>query len=228
MSVKSIFSAALLLGIPAGPALAEDARLAYRQLYNIQKAEAEWNRTHTNLVVVMLMQSTLPTVKTSDLSAAIDSRSGKMPLVIGPAGDFVVPMRDELLAENPWILVNQPKGTMKLSWQMGVVSGPITNTVHYARLMQPVRDSEDVQEQMRQILPNSPKMIMTGLKLTFSAEQKKAKATIHARDGDRKLKADEHGEIIVPLITDLLDEDPAISLSDVPIALTIVSRPSAR
>jgi hypothetical protein len=229
MKVKPIFCAgcaAFLLFALAGPARAENARLPYHQLYYAQKAGADLNRAHTNLLVVLTLQSTLPNVKTSDLAAYIEARAGKIPIAIGAAGDFTLPMRDDLLAEDPWIIINQPKGTMKLNGQIGVIPGRITRSVHYARLMRPVRDSEEVQEQMRPFFPGSTRLAMTGLKLTFPAAQKRAVAVIHARGGDRKLEADERGEIILPLAPDLLEEDPEISLSDIPGTVEIVSRQS--
>ncbi len=229
MRVKPIFCgscAALLLSTLAGPALAEDARLPYHQLYYAQKAQADLNRAHTNLLVVLTLQSTLPGVKTSDLAVSIEARAGKIPVEIGAAGDFTIPLRDDLLAEDPWIIINQPKGTMKLTGQVGVIPGRITRSVHYARLLRPVRDSEEVQEQMRPLFPGSPRLSMTGLKLTFPAAQKRAVAVIHARGGDRKLEADERGEIILPLAPDLLEEDPEISLSDIPGTVEIVSHQS--
>jgi hypothetical protein len=229
MNVKPVsggIGAALLLSALAGPALAENARLPYHQLYHAQKAQADLNRTHTNLVVVLTLQSTLPGVKTSDLAVYIEARAGKIPIPIGAVGDFTIPLRDDLLAEDPWIIINQPKGTMKLNWQGGLIPGRITRSFHYAHLMRPVRDYEEVQAQMRRFFPGSPGMIVTGLKLTFSTAQKKAVAVIHARGGDRKLEADEQGEVILPLAPDLLEEDPEISLSDIPGTVEIVSRPS--
>jgi len=229
MNVKPIFCgscAALWLSVLAGPALAENARLPYHQLYNAQKAQADLNHAHTNLLVVLTMQSTLPGVKTSDLAVYIEAKAGKIPIEIGAAGDFTIPMRDNLLAEDPWIITNQPKGTMKLNWKVGVIPGRITHSVHYARLMRPVRESEDVQEQIRRFFPGSPRLAVTGLKLTFPAAQQRAVLVIHTRGGDRKLEADEHGEVILPLVSDLLEEDPEISLSNIPGTVEIVSHKS--
>jgi len=226
MNVKSILSQSCTvigLCILAGPAQAENARLPYRQIYNAQKAQADLNRAHTNLLVVLTMQSTLPGVKTSDLAVYIDAKAGKTPIEIGAVGDFTIPLRDDLLAENPWIVINQPKGTMKLNWQVGVIPGRITRSVHYAHLMRPVQESEDVQAQMRRFFPGSPKLSVTGLRLAFPASQTRAMVVIHAKDGDRKLEADVHGEIILPLVPDLLEEDPEISFSNIPGTVEIVS-----
>jgi hypothetical protein len=228
-TAKAIFgagAAALTLFILAAPAWADNARLPYSQLYYTQKAQLELNRTHTNLLVMLTMQSTLPDVKTASLNVYIDSKSGKIPIPIGPVGDFAIPLRDDLLAENPWVVTDQPKGTMKLNWEGALILGHLANPVHYSRLMQPVRDYEVVQEQMRRYFPNSPRLATTGLKLAFPDAQKKAVAVIHARDGDRKLVANSQGEIIIPLTTDLLEEDPEITLSDVPGVVGIASHQS--
>jgi hypothetical protein len=115
---------------------------------------------------------------------------------------------------------------MKLNWQVGLIPGRLAKSTRYARLMRPVRDSEDIQEQMRRFFPGSPRLTVIGLKLTFPAAQKRTVVVVHARSGDRKLVADEQGEIILPLALDLLEEDPEISLSDLPGAIEIVSHKS--
>ena len=63
--------------------------------------------------------------------------------------------------------------------------------------MGPVRDSGEIQEQMRHYFPGTPRLIVSGLKLTFLPSQQAA-VIIHAKSGDRKLNADEHGEVILP------------------------------
>jgi hypothetical protein len=205
MNVKPVLwagCAALLLSALSGPVWAENARLPYHLLYNAQKAGTDLNRAHTNLLLVLTMESTQPDVKTSDLTAYIGARAGKIPIEIGAAGNFTLPLRDDLLAEDPWVIINQPKGTMKLNVQVGVISGPIGHAVHYTRIMQPVRDS---------------------LRLTFPAAQARPVVVLHARGGDRKLEADNHGEIILPLEDALLEEDPVVTMSDKPGTVEIVS-----
>ena len=153
------------------PALSQNARLPYHQIYQAQKAQSDWNQTHTNLLVVLTMQSVNPEIKTTDLAVYIESKSGKIPVEIRPQGDFAIPVTDDLLSEDPWIITNQPKGTMRLNWRLGLLPGRLEKTLHYARLMRPVRDSEEIQAQMRNILPGSPPMMATGLKLKFAPTQ---------------------------------------------------------
>ncbi|MGD0812124.1 MAG: hypothetical protein ABSA83_00820 [Verrucomicrobiota bacterium] len=226
MNVKSVLRggcAVLLLSALAGPVLAENARLPYHLLYNAQKARMELNLAHTNLLVMLTMQSTLPDVKTSDLTVNIDAKGGKIPVEIGVGGDFTISMREALLAEDPWVVINQPKGTMKLSVQVGVIPGPLGHSLHYKHVMLPVRESQEVQDQLRSFFPGSPRQVMTGLRLTFPAAQGRPVVVIHAKGGDRKLEADDHGEIILPLEDALLEENPVVTLSNTPGTVEIVS-----
>jgi hypothetical protein len=229
MKVKTVlWSAALGLGLyfTVAPIQAENARLPYHQIYSVQKAQAELNRTHTNLLILLVMQPTSPDVKISDLKVYIDSKSGPIPIVINTLGDFVIPMRDDLLAEDPWLITNQPRGTMRLSWKMGLMPGPMPKSIHYAKLMRPLRDCQDVQDEMRQLFPGTQKATVAGLKFTFPRAEKRAVITIHSREGERTLEANDNSEITVPLISDLIEEDPEISLSTSPAALEIVSHPT--
>jgi len=229
MNVRPVLCAgwaALWLSVLAGPALAENARLPYHLLYNAEKARQELNRAHTNLLMVLTLQATLPGVESSNLAACIEAKAGKIPIQIGTAGNFSIPLRADLLAEDPWIVINQPKGTMELSVQFGVILGPITNAVRYARLMKPVRESEEVEDELRPYFPGSPRLTRIGLRFTFPAAREKALAVIHARAGDRRLEADSQGQIVVPLVGDLLEEDPVITFSDTPGTVEILSRQS--
>jgi hypothetical protein len=227
MRVKSIFcgvGAAWSLWASAGAARADNARLPYHLLYEAQKTRTELNQAHTNLLIVLTVQSTRPGVKTSDLILYIDAKGGPIPIQVGAAGDFVIPLRDDLLEEDPWIVVNQPKGTMKLNWEVGLVPGRLARSLRYARLMRPVAESQVVQEQVRRFSPGSPRLAATGLRMAFAHATTRASVIIHARSGDQKLEANADGEVVIPLTPDLLDEDPEMTLSDSPKAVEIVSR----
>lgn len=220
-----IYLAALVAAMClAQPVAAENARLPYRLLYTAEMTRANLNRSHTNLVVVLTMKSTQASVKRSDLEVYIDSKSGKLPIEISPTGQFRLPFQEDLMAENPWVIVNQPKGTMKLDWEVALLPGRLTNSLHYARLMGPVRESEQVQEEIRRSFANGPRQMVTGLKLTFPSGPRPATIVIHARDGARNLAANAQQEIVLPLNADLLEEDPAMTLSDIPAAVEIVYR----
>jgi hypothetical protein len=209
------------------PAAAEDARLPYHEIYRMLKVQLDLSHVHTNLALVLQMHSTLPDVKFSDIKASIDAKSGVLPVVIGPEGVFSAPLRDDLLAEDPWIVVNQPKGTMQLKWRAGLapaLARQVTNDVHYGPLMRAVRECDDVQDAMRQFFPTAPRLTAVGLRLTFRSSAIGAGAVIHAKSGDRRLPADTLGELIIPVDADLIEENPLMTLSESPVALEIVSR----
>jgi hypothetical protein len=213
--------------LAAKPTMAEDGRLPYQELYRLQKAQLDLSRAHTNLALVLQMRSTLPNVNYSDIKASIDSKSGAIPVAIGDGGAFILPMRDDLLAENPWILVNQPKGTMQLNWHAGLAPALVrqmTNAIHYAPLMRAVMECDDVQEAMRQFFPAAPRLTAVGLRLTFRPTSVGAAAIIRSKTGDRRLAADMLGQLIIPVDGDLLEEDPMMILSENPVTVEIVTK----
>jgi hypothetical protein len=229
MKVLAALGAFLCLLLFAKPAEGENARLPYRELYKMQKAQIDLSRTYTNLALVLQMKSTLTNVAFSEIKASIDAKAGPIPIVIGSDGSFGIPMRDDLLAEDPWILVNQPKGTMQLNWHAGLapwIVRQLTNAFHYGPLMRAVRDCDDVQETMRQFFPTAPRLTAVGLKLTFRATSINPAAIIHAKDGDRRVAADPLGELIIPIDADLLEDNPMMALTEIPLAVEIVTRKS--
>ncbi|HEV7927583.1 MAG TPA: hypothetical protein VGR14_19685 [Verrucomicrobiae bacterium] len=228
MTVKAVVRACSVLLLLA-PSLveAENARLPYHELYQLQKAQMALSRAHTNLSLVLQIHSTRPGVESSEITAFIDAKSGKMPVPVGTNGAFSVPVNDDLLAEDPWILVNQPRGTMELDWHAGLAQNlarQMTNAVHYGFLMRAVRECDDVQESMREFFPNSPRLTAVGLRLTFRAESFSPAAIIHGKGGDRRLAANLLGELVIPLDGDLIEEDPVMTLTESPVVVEIVTK----
>jgi hypothetical protein len=226
MSVKVVPS--LLLGfllLVTRLAAAENARLPYHEIYRIQQAQAALAKDHQNLALLLQIHSSLPNVKHTDIQAYIDAKSGRIPVDIGDNGAISVPVREDLLAEDPWIIVNQPKGSMELNWHAGLspaLARSLTNSIHYAPLMRAVRECDDVQDKMRQFFPAAPRLTMVGLKMAF--RQPDAAIIIHTKSGPRKLASDALGELIIPLDEDLLAEDPVMTFTATPAAVEIVSR----
>ena len=230
MTAKTV-PCVLLTVLLLAPRLArgEDARLPYHELCRIQQKQLELGRLHTNLVLALQMSSTNTNVNYSNITAVIDAKSGRIPIPIGAEGAFSVPLREDLVAEDPWIIVNQPRGTMQLSWHAGLapsLARQMTNTLHYGPLMRVVRECDEVQESMRQFFPGAPRLTAVGLKLTFRSSAIAPAAIIHARDGNRRLPADTLGELIVPVDGDLMEEDPVMTFTEVPVAVEIVTRKS--
>ncbi len=207
--------AALALAGTSSSLRAEDARVPYVFIYKIQQTQEKLSRTYTNLQVVVRMKSRLPGVEAKDLSVAVETKAGKVPVQLGADGRFTLPMREDWVTENASIVVNQPKGTMLLDWNAGLVGAPPSHTMHYRDLMKSVRDLDPVQEEMVQVFPSAPRLTIAGMKLIFS-DAKDSSVVIHAKSGDRTLTPDENRQIIIPLDPALLEENPAVWLPVLP------------
>lgn len=200
----------------AARAEGDNARLPYGPLYHMEQIQGELAHDYTNLVVILRMTPSRTGVKPQDVSVYVDAKSGKIPVKIGPEGDFSVPMRDDLLTEKPWVVTDQPKGTMKLDWGLALAVDQVTNPTHYARLMKPVKDCSYVEQRMHEVLPNTATINITGLKITFPDSGRDAYAVIHARGGEEKIAASAQHEVLIPLKAAWMEEDPEVTFSETP------------
>jgi hypothetical protein len=204
---------ALLFGSSSLRADDDQARLPYKLIYEIQQKQSDLRQNFTNLQVFIRMKSSSTNVHTSDLHVYIDSKEGKFPVTLDTNGIFSVPMRDSLLAENPPIMVNQPRGTMELAWYVGLVEPEKpTNGIHYAAMMRPLKDLEAIRAQM---VPGIASSTIRGMIFYFDADVE-ASIVIHAKNGDRTYKTDGSHSVIIPWEQSLLEEDPAINFSSPP------------
>jgi hypothetical protein len=203
---------------------AEPARLPYELIYRIQETEASLSRTFTNLEMQLRMSPVSPEIGIRDLAVYIDSKDGRIPVELNPAnGGFSLPMRDSLVAEGAWVVVNQPKGTMNFEWYVGLRVGEApTNGAHYRQLMRPLLALEVIRGEMAKI-PGAPPLTIFGLKLIYPPE-KEAVVVVHARSGDRVFKTDASHALVVPYEQALLKEDPEVSIP-IPPAKVDVANP---
>jgi hypothetical protein len=208
-------------------ARAEDqARLPYDLIYHMQKTEDTLALTFTNLTMFLRMTPTLPGVRTQDVTAYIDSKEGRIPVKLNPTnGNFTVPLRESLLAADTEIVVNQPKGTMRFQWYVGLENDQLpADGIHYRDLMRPLRAVEMIRDEMAKI-PGTPPLTILGLKMVY-LKQKEAAIVVHARSGDRKFNTDESHTLVVPLEEALLSEDPVVSIP-VPPERIVVANPDS-
>jgi hypothetical protein len=220
---RALIASALLMALLAR-AQNDNARLLYAELYQMQRVQADLSATYTNLVVVLRMEAASTNVKNSDLVVYVDAKSGRIPVKVDGDGDFGVPMSSDLLAENPWIITNQPRGTMKLDWFMGLVVRRLGTVTTYRQLMQVVRDCGNVRERMRQVFPGAPKGNVSGLKLVFPAPGTSEAVIIRSQRGDKKLQADAKGEVEMFLDLDLFEENPIVMISKEPTTVQLISQ----
>jgi hypothetical protein len=225
MSQKLTLARVWLLGLaglifPCSAQSAEQARIPYSLVCQIQRSQAKVSQTYTNLQIVLRMRSLTPEIAPEDLRVYIDSKSGPIPVKLDADGNFSVPLRDSLVNENPWIVVNQPKGTMKLEWNVGVIGVRPISGMRYRDLMRPL---EEVQSVGREIARGGSKLTVLGLKLIFPKE-KQATIVIRARQGDRVFKTDPNHALVIPLEPALLDENPEIAMPDAQERIAVATR----
>jgi hypothetical protein len=197
-----------------------EARLPYKLIYEIQEKQTSLAHSFTNLQVFIRMKSSLTNVHNSDLRVYVDSKEGKLPVTLDTNGIFSIPMRDSLLAENPPIIVNQPKGTMELAWYVGLVEPEKpTNGIRYGTMMRPLKDLEAIRAQMVPGVVSS----VRGMIFYFPDDVAEAAIVIHAKNGDRTYKTDASHTVIIPWEQTLLEENPVINFSSPPLKFDVAN-----
>jgi hypothetical protein len=104
----------LLTPLCAGAQTQETARLPYASVCRFVAADWRNQPEMTNQEIRLTIKSKLPGVKPSDLRVYIDSHPLRIPVSIEPDGTFSLPVSDKLLKENPYMVANQPPGTLEL------------------------------------------------------------------------------------------------------------------
>jgi hypothetical protein len=67
-----------------------------------------------NISVVPHIGSTRPNVRPDEIRLDILSESGRLSIQVRPDGTFAFPLTQDLIDENPLVISNQPKGTLRL------------------------------------------------------------------------------------------------------------------
>src|SRR5215475_12195014 len=131
--------ALLVLTGPIVAHAADMASIPYAKLDEI------WQRIDQidskKLAVTAQVSSKNKEVKPASITMTIKSAGGDIPIKIGPAGDILeFPRNDALRKENPPIETNQPKGSLQLTFSLGLAV-PTTNNFPYSRLMEGVAEA---------------------------------------------------------------------------------------
>jgi len=219
----------LLLAMIPSLQATEQARIPYSLVYHIEKGLARASQKYTNLQIILRMRPVLSDIKPSDLRAYIDAKNGPIGISIEDNGNFAAPISEPLLGENPWIVVNQPKGTMKLEWNIGIVPNNPTNGMRYRDLMrsvqevQALRHDEEIRALLEELVAEDSKRPVVGLKLIFPKD-KPATASLRTRQGEIVFKPDSEHAVIIPLELSLLEENPEVILPKSPEKMEFATR----
>jgi hypothetical protein len=134
---------------------------------------------------------------TKSIQLQLDSKSGRTELVLlqgGALKDF--PLTDALRKENPWILSNQPKGTLNLVAELRVkYPGESTALVQYYReALEQVNGAIKSQAGLLSVVAPTAKTILFSFDPTTKPVVK-----LRGKDGEQTFTGDEHGFVKLEL-----------------------------
>ncbi|HET7843772.1 MAG TPA: hypothetical protein VFL14_06455 [Xanthomonadales bacterium] len=191
--LRSLFLA--VLSLPAAAAEPPTAT-PYAALYGAL-APAREMAAFDRLIAVQRIESKREGVPASAIRLTIQSRGGAIAIAPAPDGSISFPMNDALLAENPPVLTNQPKGSLTLS-VMPALKLPAT-------LRWPVEDIRAALAQVQALLARNPVegagTSVRGAELHFAAGSD-ASVTVRG-ESERLLVADADGRVLLVLDGDL-------------------------
>jgi hypothetical protein len=200
------------------PARADDtnAVIPYETLDAMFQPVSEIDQT--KLEVRMLVQSAKKTVHPSDITLTIHSASrGLIPVALGTNAQVLsFPHEKDLARENPPVIANQPKGTLRLVFVMQLPL-PDGLTFRYNRL------DDGVTEMNKAIRARAgwalsllaPK---TGGVVFLFPKTSAGKATVEIEStaGKKEFTADKDGCVRLKLEKSLLAENPEVTVSEKP------------
>jgi hypothetical protein len=175
----------------------------------------------TKLEIRVFVSSSNKAVHSSDISLTIQSATkGMIPVLLGTNGQVLkFPDETNLRRENPPVIANQPKGTVRLLVTLQIPPSDEL-TFRYNRLGNGVAEiNKSIKAQAGMVLSLlAPKV--QGVVFFFpKASAGKAKVEIASTAGKREYTADKHGQIKLKLDKALLAENPEVRVSEKPASI---------
>jgi len=192
------------------PVLAdESAVIPYKEIDRLWQFVSAVNPT--NLIARVSVTSTNPAVAPSDVKMVIQSPANGMIMVeMSPSGDIRrFPHSEELARENPPIVANQPKGTLRLTltWKLPLAD---YNSFRYSRLQAGVSEvNKAIKVQAGLMSAAAPQA--SGVIFIFPPESAgKAKVEIVSAAGRKEYVADAKGHVRIEV-----ENSPSLATADV-------------
>jgi hypothetical protein len=213
--------AALALLAVAGVAVADAGDgTPYAALYRVLAAAREVE-SEPLLRAVQRIESKRPGVRPDQIEVVIAARAGRIVVPIGVDGSAAFPLRDDLLAENPTVHTNQPRGSLTLSVTLALPTPPSTHVPVPELLAALAAVDAWLQRQAQPGAP--PPAHATGVEFRFP---RGAPAQVTVRGAsERLLVADADGRIVLMREPDLRAGATEIELSQRPLEVLPWMRP---
>jgi hypothetical protein len=197
---------AFLLGIPAAGAAEPASATSYAVLHRALEPALAID-AYPRLRALRRIESKLPGVPPSAIRLTIERASG--PIELRPAADGTIdfPLDAALLAENPPVRSNQPRGSLVLSATLALATPP-------SRSLPPAFFTAALDDADRLLAADGSRARAAGIELHFAAD---AQATATLRGAaERTLVADHTGRIVLMRDRDLGGDTGSIELSATP------------
>jgi hypothetical protein len=195
------------------------SNIPYAKLYDLFERGARIKSP--NLRPIFVIASSDKAVKPGSITLTIQAKSGPIEIKIDSDGEIrSFPLTAELLKENPDVLTNQPKGTLKIGGGMGIVLPGDTLTYSYRELNDLVAQASAEMKKQAGMLLQLLVPTAKGLIFEFSGPHKQT-FTIGYKSGPKVLQAGSDGGITLPLDKTSLAENPTVTLSEKPHKVSI-------
>jgi hypothetical protein len=208
----------ILLAGAALPSCATEtnAAIPYRELDGMFQPIAAVDPA--KLLIQVFVTSTNKAVRPSEISLTIHSASkGLIPVQLGTNGQVLqFPVEKDLRRENPFVVANQPAGTIEL-WVTIQLPPTDVLTFRYRRLADGVAEiNKSIKAQTGMMLSLFAPKVQGVVFLFPITSAGKAKVEIASAAGRKEYTADRHGQVILKLDKSLLAENPEVTVSEKP------------
>jgi len=210
---------ALLVALGAASSAAQPASTTpYAALYQVlepARQAAQFDR----LLPMARVESTLSGVRPASIKLVIKAKTGDIAVPIDAQGLITFPMSDALVAENPVVQSNQPKGSLTLTLTFALKL-PDTQRIAWADLAAALEQARVmISKQLGSDRPTS----VAGAEFHFAVGSN-ASITLSGK-GERLLVADDSGRIVVMADASTAAEKPALLISGKPLVVVPYLRP---
>ncbi len=194
----------------------EPAQLPYQQLVKIAHSDSSQPKEKLTFKKLTFTLESNIGIPLNQITLTLQLKKGPLPIPIDPKGQFTIPFSDQLLAENPLMVSNQPSGSLKLKFtlavpEMGKMEPPkvVDGKVKYQAVFQSLVKLKEAMKKMDSRFGEDGSQ---QLAVQFVTGGKAI--TIHQNFGSRTLKA--RGDSTVWLLYDarLYEENPDISVPE--------------
>lgn len=184
------------------------ARLPYQQLIKIAQSDARSKPDADSYK--LRIKSRNESVKSSDIELFLNLEDGPLALVVDNDGFVEVPHTKELLAANPDLVANQPRGSLNIYVDLEVpkVTAPdfSEGKVRYKELFRPL---VQIQDEMRKV---DPTFGLSGQQFVLELETGEEPVKITRELGARTFRPNPEGKVYMIMESYLYEENPEVTL----------------